>query len=61
MRYRSLKKGKGFAYYVTKEQIREYMKLSPELKLKWLEEANEFIWKYGKNKEIREKFREGEI
>jgi len=37
------------------------MKLSPELKLKWLEEANEFIWKYGKNKEIREKFRKGEI
>ena len=41
---------------VTKEQIKEYMKLSPELKLEWLEVANKFIWKYGKNKEIREKF-----
>ena len=61
MRYRSTKKDKGFTYYVTDEEIKKYMKLPPELKLKWLEEANEFTWKYGKNKEIREKLRRGEI
>lgn len=60
-----LKKKGGFEYYRTKEQIKEYMKLPAELKLKWLEEMRAFnhlvaqhnpqIW------EIQEKFRKGEI
>ncbi len=54
---------KGFSYFVTDEQIREYMKLTTEEKLQWLEEANEFIEAASdeKTKEIREKFRRGKI
>jgi hypothetical protein len=55
-----MKKG-GFYYYVDEEKIRKYKELTAEEKLEWLEEINEFIWKYGMNKEIREKFRRGEI
>ena len=55
-----MKKG-GYYYYVDKEKIKRYMKLTAEEKLDWLEEINELIGKYGMNKEIREKFRRGEI
>lgn len=33
---------KGFSYRVEDEKIIEYMKLSTEDKLKWLEDINEF-------------------
>jgi hypothetical protein len=47
-----MKKG-GFYYYVDEEKIRRYKALPAEEKLEWLEEINEFIWKYGMNREIR--------
>jgi hypothetical protein len=34
---------KGFTYTLEDEKIREYMALSAEDKLKWLEEVNEFL------------------
>ncbi|MBN2842730.1 MAG: hypothetical protein JXM68_06545 [Sedimentisphaerales bacterium] len=54
---------KGYSYFVTDEQIREYMKLTTAEKLEWLEEANEFIQAASddKTREIRDKFRKGEI
>lgn len=52
----------GFSYTIEKEKIIEYMKLSTEDKLKWLEEINQFTEMVlgKKEKEIRRKFREGE-
>lgn len=35
----------GFSYHVTDEQIEEYQKLPPEERLRWLEEAQEFMYK----------------
>ncbi|MFH1050507.1 MAG: hypothetical protein V1779_06200 [bacterium] len=54
---------KGFKYYIEDEKIREYMKLSTEEKLKWLDEIQRFseLAMTEKEKEIREKFRKGEI
>ena len=54
---------KGYYTYVTDEQIREYMKLTTEEKLEWLEEANNFIQAASseKDNEIRDKFRKGLI
>ena len=54
---------KGVTYTVEDEKIIEYMKLSTEDKLKWLEEINEFtnMVLSDKEKELREKFRAGEI
>jgi hypothetical protein len=51
----------GFYYHLDEDKIRRYKDLSAEEKLEWLEEINELIYKYGRNKEIREKFRRGEI
>ncbi|MHA1145767.1 MAG: hypothetical protein ACTSRW_13590 [Candidatus Helarchaeota archaeon] len=54
---------KGFHYTLEDEKIREYMKLSTEDKLKWLEEINNFtrLALAKKEKEFRDKLLAGEI
>lgn len=54
---------KGFSYVLEEEKIIEYLKLSTEDKLHWLEEINEFnrIILDDRKKEIRKKLRAGEI
>ena len=54
---------KGFFYILEDEKILEYLKLSTEDKLKWLEEINEFtrLALSDREKEIREKLRTGQI
>ena len=54
---------KGFFHTFEDEKILEYMKLSTEDKLKWLEEINEFtkIVLSDREKELREKLRACEI
>lgn len=54
---------KGFFYTFEEEKILEYMKLSTEDKLKWLQEINEFtnMVLTDEEKELREKLRKGEI
>jgi len=60
---RKLKKAKGFSYYLEDEKIVEYMKLSTEDKLRWLEEINEFtrLVLNKKESDLRKKLREGSI
>lgn len=55
--------GKGFIYTLEDEKIIEYMKLSTEDKLTWLEEINEFTSMVlsDREKELREKLRACEI
>ena len=59
------KKKGGFNYYRSKKQILEYMKVSAERKLKWLEEMWQFNQAVGRSnpsiRQIQEKFRRGEI
>lgn len=54
---------KGFSYTVEDEKIIEYMKLSTEEKLRWLEEINEFtdMALNDNEKALRAKLRGGEI
>jgi len=54
---------KGFIYTFEDEKIIEYMKLSTEDKLNWLEEINEFtnMVLSDREKELREKLRACEI
>ncbi len=54
---------KGFSYTVETEKIVEYMKLSVEDKLKWLEEILVFSQMVlnDKEKKFREKLRAGQI
>ena len=54
---------KGFIYTLEDEKIIEYMKLSTEDKLQWLEEINEFnnMVFNDREKELREKLRTCEI
>ena len=54
---------KGFIYTLEDEKIIEFMRLSTEEKLKWLEEINEFtnMVLSGREKELREKLRACEI
>jgi len=54
---------KGFGHDATEESIKDYGGLSAELKLKWLEEVNRFLYNsMSENKrKIAEKFRAGEI
>ena len=54
---------KGFSYTLEEEKLLEYLKLSTEDKLKWLEEINEFnrIALDDREKEISEKLRTSEI
>jgi uncharacterized protein (DUF433 family) len=51
---------KGFYYTLEEEKIREYMKLTTEEKLKWLEEINAFTEMVLKEKEFRNKLRSAE-
>jgi hypothetical protein len=54
---------KGFSYIIEEEKIIDYMKLSVEDKLNWLEEINEFtnMVLNDREKRIREKLRACEI
>ncbi|MBI5001264.1 MAG: hypothetical protein HZB92_07060 [Euryarchaeota archaeon] len=56
-------KRKGYSYTLEDEKIIEYMKLTTAQKLAWLDEINEFteMALTPKEKELREKFRRGEI
>lgn len=56
-------KSKPFTYYRSLEEIRAYQKVPAHEKLKWLEEANIFLYRAmtKKAKKIREKFRRGAI
>jgi hypothetical protein len=50
-------------YYRSMEEIRAYQKVPVREKLKWLEEANMFLYRAmsRKAKRIREKFRKGKL
>ncbi len=54
---------KGFSYSVSEESLKRWMAMPAEMKLEWLEEINEFIWKYApeESKKIMAKFRKGDI
>lgn len=54
---------KGFYYTLEDEKIINFMKLTLEVRLKWLEEMNLFnrLVLTDKDKEIMEKLRKGEI
>jgi len=54
---------KGINYTIEEEKLMDYMKLSTEDKLNWLEEINEFtnMVLNDKEKEMREKLRKEEI
>ncbi|MCX7735961.1 MAG: hypothetical protein N2319_04550 [Candidatus Kapabacteria bacterium] len=54
---------KGFKYTYDIDKIKNYMKLTAEEKLRWLEEVRQFnlLVMDDKAKEIREKFRKAEI
>jgi hypothetical protein len=54
---------RGFYYTLEDEKIKEYMKLTTEEKLKWLEEINTFTEMVlnEKEKEFRNKLRSAEI
>lgn len=54
---------KGVSYFCSKEMLRKYRSASAEWKLNWLEEINRITFSVlnAKQREIREKFRRGEI
>ena len=54
---------KGFHYTLEDEKIKEYMKLTTEEKLRWLEEINAFTEMVlnEKEKQLRYKLRSAEI
>ena len=54
---------KGFYYTLEDKKIKEYMKLTTEQKLKWLEEINAFTEKVltPREKKIRNRFRNSEL
>lgn len=54
---------KGFSYYLEDEKILEYLRMSPRMRLEWLEDINIFNRKAlrGERRKIWEKFRRGEI
>ena len=53
----------GYSYAVTKEQIKKWQAVSPEMRLEWLEEINRFLYEAQspKTREIWQKFRRGDI
>lgn len=53
----------GYSYTIEDDKIREYMSLSTEDRLRWLQEINEFtdLVLTTKDREIREKLRRAEI
>ena len=58
-----MKRIKGFSYTLENEKIKEYMKLTTEQKLEWLEEIIIFteMLLTPKQKKIREKLRKGDV
>jgi len=56
-------KAKGYSYTVEDTKILEYMKLTIEQKLQWLEEINAFTFSVLSDDEkmLRQKLRSGEI
>ena len=54
---------KGYSYTIEEEKILEYMKLTTEQKLQWLEEINAFTFAVLSDEEkmLREKLRAGEL
>ncbi|MFH1782850.1 MAG: hypothetical protein ABH848_04465 [Candidatus Omnitrophota bacterium] len=56
-------KGKGFSYFLEDEKIIEYLRLSPAMRLEWLEDIDSLNHKAltGERRKIWEKFRRGEI
>ena len=54
---------KGYSYTIEEEKILEYMKLTTEQKLQWLEEINAFTFAVlsDEKKMLREKLRAGEL
>ena len=56
-------KAKGYSYTVEEAKILEYMKLTTEQKLQWLEEINAFTFSVLSDDEklLRQKLRSGEI
>lgn len=54
---------RGFRHFHTEEELLKYAAISPEEKLRWLEEINEFMWKAmtPEAKEAARRFRSGEI
>lgn len=54
---------KGFSYVLEDDKILEYMKLSTEDKLNWLEDINLFnsLFLTDKEREMREKLLQGKI
>ena len=53
----------GYSYTLEDDKIREYMDLSTEDRLRWLQEINDFtdLVLTAKEREIREKLRKAEI
>lgn len=56
-------RGKGYSYYLEDEKIIDYLSLSPQMRLEWLEEIDSFNRKAlrGIRRKIWEKFRRGEV
>ena len=54
---------KGVRFFVTREIIQEYLRMPPDVRLAWLEEACIFSYQGldAKRRHIWEKFRKGEI
>lgn len=54
---------KGFSYTIADDKLREYMKLSTEDKLRWLDEISTLTEQTlsTQEKKIRELFRTGEL
>ncbi len=54
---------KGYSYKVSDEALKKWAAVPPKQKLEWLEEFNEFIFKFApeKSKEAMAKFRKGEM
>lgn len=53
---------KGFSYKPSKENLEAFKGLSPEEKLQWLEDANEFVNTFLSQKKLAlwKKFRDGQ-
>lgn len=56
-------KNKGVKFVITREMIRDYLKIPPVMRLEWLQEAT--VLSYAgltpKRRKIWQKFRRGEI
>ncbi|MBI2898770.1 MAG: hypothetical protein HYY17_01155 [Planctomycetes bacterium] len=64
MRRRGVRRVRGgYEYFLTDEQLREWMATPAEAKLRWLAEAARFLWMATppERREIREKVRRGEL